>query len=1142
VHLALPAFASSAPGAQAVAADAFVLELPTGVHVLLTSHNDDSLALLASSHPGAAGLSSTSFSVSHFVDVYALSGSAPGVLRVLRQHAANAPVKASLHLTALSLPATARMTDHRMHVESLRTQMGLPTIAKGGMASAFHSASSSDIVVTPYSTAISIVYHHPELMTLDAAQAAIVKAHIEASPLLEALSTAIANQPDTSIEGPAWCKTVLVTDDDTGEPLLFTDGSHVYDHQVSDEIMALAGLVMEDALRTVKADLTLQDKTWSISDGVASRTLQPPALMASAGGYDISPSIANGQRMAGVTFNCEVVDRDRRLVKVVVQNSYVRTLGVYVEFIDVEGRSLVMTEEIRKSALTSSVYISPDDMDRVSPGLKLLVLPQQSALLGMQGPTSGFMGIPTFESYNSHLIMLPEAASGFRIKMGTMGYDTFWSSNGGAEGSLTPWHYAFGLFATVLFEMTLPIYFLASGVGMKSDGWRNDLKNDAGFMSGLVTDLLSITIEGEILFSTTASQIEKDRAWERFMHQWPRILVLFGDRISKFLLKKGGAKLAAYLAVEMTASQLLGALAFVGWALRAASVISTAARLGQTLAESFSNTAAIVNTVQVCVDLQLVINPDLDDSQLPVAAKFYQIQVQKGKTTFYKTDWIPVQGENNVTMTLRKVASGGVAKVFVIFCDKPNGKLLGKGMAATYLVTSDAIALLKKGNESYKAVPPAMADKLGVLIGNKYTTTQALATDLKTHLGVADSNTYRKSIVGMLADVNISLLLAGTAPVIDIECTIEEQLIPLTSSTRYQHDQILACVGERYQWNKTPTPPTLAGGGLLPFEPVGITLAQRSAQLGYTWRTLHSALPVCGFGDPSPQSFTAQNISSSNDPNVALRRLTQRGVACGVTEGVGLLYQLMGETDGNGENFLLEGSLGALHVRPIPINNAMESSLSLDVRRPSYGTFHRMPTAVVWHPGKYLVGVHASLHKIEVLDLSNGIVMDDALAPSAQLFGGLGMRPGLMRGPTCVASTLSGAVLVLEAMAHRVQAFDIHGSPIPLFQTGTQPEAYFSLTRHYSGDVTYLDMGVEATGYVYVLCYTGTGQNETDYYLDIYSPLGKHVCATNGFVAGKMVVNLWRTVYTLNKQFLVGPGGRKEPTVSRWIPTEMSPR
>lgn len=97
-----------------------------------------------------------------------------------------------------------------------------------------------------------------------------------------------------------------------------------------------------------------------------------------------------------------------------------------------------------------------------------------------------------------------------------------------------------------------------------------------------------------------------------------------------------------------------------------------------------------------------------------------------------------------------------------------------------------------------------------------------------------------------------------------------------------------------------------------------------------------------------------------------------------------------------------------------------------------------------------------------------------------------------------------------------------------------------------ASDEKYLDMTTEMKGYIYVLAYTGTGAAPSDYYLDIYDPLGHWLSRTpdsslnsqaTGVNAGRIAVDMWRNLFSLNFESFAGPGGRIEPSVSMWVPT-----
>jgi hypothetical protein len=108
--------------------------------------------------------------------------------------------------------------------------------------------------------------------------------------------------------------------------------------------------------------------------------------------------------------------------------------------------------------------------------------------------------------------------------------------------------------------------------------------------------------------------------------------------------------------------------------------------------------------------------------------------------------------------------------------------------------------------------------------------------------------------------------------------------------------------------------------------------------------------------------------------------------------------------------------------------------------------------------------------------------------------------------------------------------------------------AYMPL--HDPEGMTYIDMAIEAKGYIYVLSHKDTGGvvKNTDYALDIFNPDGSflvrtpdpklHPSGNMQYVsAARITLDIWRNLFTLNYSTFAGPGGRTEPSVSQWIPT-----
>lgn len=96
-------------------------------------------------------------------------------------------------------------------------------------------------------------------------------------------------------------------------------------------------------------------------------------------------------------------------------------------------------------------------------------------------------------------------------------------------------------------------------------------------------------------------------------------------------------------------------------------------------------------------------------------------------------------------------------------------------------------------------------------------------------------------------------------------------------------------------------------------------------------------------------------------------------------------------------------------------------------------------------------------------------------------------------------------------------------------------------------DITYVDVAVEAKGYIYVLSYVAGGSVPSNYAMDIYEPNGSFLVRTPDsklqpkdpqyICAAKFVIDMWRNVYTLNYEAMVDPNNRIEPSVSYWAAT-----
>ncbi len=158
---------------------------------------------------------------------------------------------------------------------------------------------------------------------------------------------------------------------------------------------------------------------------------------------------------------------------------------------------------------------------------------------------------------------------------------------------------------------------------------------------------------------------------------------------------------------------------------------------------------------------------------------------------------------------------------------------------------------------------------------------------------------------------------------------------------------------------------------------------------------------------------------------------------------------------------------------------------------------------------------------------------------------GPGTQVGLLSSPVALAVTNPGTVLVLEAAARRVSAFDLNGNPAPYF--GAVPGPGYALPLVSEG--TYLDIGVDGAEQVYVLYFTGSGAAPADYHVDVYASDGSPLATRSpGVNVPHLAVDYWRSIFAADYAPLAALGtatphvspalGVPEPSLSRFDPAQ----
>lgn len=371
--------------------------------------------------------------------------------------------------------------------------------------------------------------------------------------------------------------------------------------------------------------------------------------------------------------------------------------------------------------------------------------------------------------------------------------------------------------------------------------------------------------------------------------------------------------------------------------------------------------------------------------------------------------------------------------------------------------------------------------------------------------------------------------------------TIKENLVPLSTATTYGFDEKLTygASGRVFTEAADTTAPTatvssLDDGGVGSVIGVlgQITLNESLSTLGYSWQAAGQGVPLVDTGNEpySGQENTFQIISDVDpEAGLAFCQYAYSEHTC-----IAFPPPTMPEPPATG--FLLEPqtSATAMHLRELPL--AAHRPL-VPTAGMSFGRFEGAQDDLDIHPKGYAVALSRATSKLQVVKL--GPAVPDADAPQAAILAGQGTREGLLYSPVALSCSLDRIIVLQttpDAPQGALSAFDTEGNPVPRFAGGASTVA---LRTEGSAVVRVVDVSVESRNYVFVLKYLAPRSGAVPasaYRLDIHNPDGSFLTQVAGLAAAALHVDLWRNVFTLNYEIVVG-SGRTEPSVSKWIPS-----
>jgi hypothetical protein len=1068
--------------------------------------------------------------ITHYVKDVALPAQGVQILMVHSQSRTGGRLP-TVELTAIHMPAAARKRavelalshkEHPAHKRELGklSDAGIPPVPLTDPA-----VIDVHDWKTAMDAAVSLVFCHQEMMSLDPETAAIVHLQIEYSNGIVDLAASILRQArdhsrDPEVPNYVYEASYLdpINFEPNGEPrYAWTETTTQWAQ--GPMVAALAGTKNDPSLQST----TSRSGTWSLEPGTTSRGLSGVTGSAAleelqrvdveaqpAGWTAVNLTAGNGLEIGDLAF-------DGSTLTLPLKNNWLRWLSVYVQFIDAEGKPF-----------------DPPDWKPIPPG------PDHATkkYIGMMASAATILAIPLPSSFVDIDFPMPKSASKVNYFAGGLGRVNGIDGVGQWDADVC----AAGTAMTAVFNLGIPAIGLVAGFSVS-------LTELNVIAKAVIKEIIVVL---RLYLSSTAAGNALAKGDRGMWLAVANALVMASIAASPAL--------SFWIIAKFTEAIAKKAAPIIGWIATAVSSVADLALITQTSVEVALSPATFTITAERKMNIDITMLPDVKhQNQWPATATHYRVMAQYAPADLkngLNGLVFPAQFDDSGTMTEDFPMTVREGPIRLVMKDAPAGGTLTL-IASFYSNTnwlcghykSDPIDAIPGDGNTLTIPAFHITEELVPLNADTYyAPMQELLYDDGIHQWILGRFEIREAVAALSAALDAGQVTTQVQEAFlksgNVRLSPSDK-VNVTRQSRGQGDQwLITGTVAAYHVNLIKasqttflevTPGNAATVKNLDGSNVGnnlsslvkITMNQDSLRLGYTWQASGQGLPlVTGGGPYSGQMFTFQDIGAGASPQSGLKFVPQ-----GFPTRPVLVYDLYGGGGKNAATFYVDPRDERYHVRKVDLSAPGPFDLSTGA---SYGRFNLQVDAAAIHPNGYIVALNTRGGKLEVLPLMKQPFADSE-APVANLYGGPGSRPGLINNAVGLAISPSGVILVLEnGNEGRVQAFDYLGNPVFAFDGGTTP--YLRL-RAEPEKVTCLDIATEVKGAIYVLKYLGEGRQVVDYRLDIYTPDGTFVSQTVAVNAGRMCVSLWREMFTLNFNVLGGPNGRTEPSVSEWIPS-----
>ena len=561
----------------------------------------------------------------HFADPARVPATCPVLLRVTGPRLEATEPLDRLLLTAIHLPRRYRAAG----LARRRAAGQAPSTAKLAFLGAPITPPADNTIIdlgdlgTAFDAAMSLVFHHPELLTLMAEPAEKVLALVYYSAGLVALAQSMLDQSQAHDSDPAqpnWVTSQPGTHWQTGQP---AKPIYVW----SDQTVENLALPLQDVLRRSKDDLSLKGQCWTVQPGITQVPLTASIMAAdTTGDAEANYTVKQLTPQSGVTSSF-AYDSSSATATVTVTNDYLRWLKVSVD------------------------QYGPDKEPVAS-----------TTLLGMLSPVDTIMAIPLPAQPSDYSFVFDEAASSAKISYGGLGQIPFdWQYDGD------------GIITTAVFNYGVPTMFIALGVAADQLGsaWTDLTKS---IVSKLLT-VLEAAAEGPIGGAVSGGVSLED------------VLAAIANCAAALLLDAiaGSDALKAYVAAALGESSAEDAVPFIGWVARAIGSAADVASMIETSVEVARSPATMALSIVRIMDVTVTVGPDPSHgNQWPAKATHYVITItyDDGPIYPYAGQMDPTTQEGPIVKTFPGLPAGGSITVLACFYSADDW-LAGQGKTAS---------------------------------------------------------------------------------------------------------------------------------------------------------------------------------------------------------------------------------------------------------------------------------------------------------------------------------------------------------------------------------------------------------------------------------------------------------------------------